>query len=120
MGLDPILTMPHNHSSQAALESADPDEAAGLDLYRFNRAVDAVSDHVPDVKPQFAYSNYMAYGLALCREPSPTPSRKALLFIADAKRNDIGSNRRGIRPAIRARPPRNPSASLSSEQIASP
>ena len=103
MGLDPMLDyVPATIRHQAALESADPAEAAGLALYRFNQQlIDAVSDLIPAVKPQFAYyEQYGVSGLAALQKTITYAQSKGLLVIADAKRNDIGSTAEAYSRAI--------------------
>ena len=103
MGLDPMLDyVPATIRHQAALESTDPAEAAGLALYWFNQQlIDAVSDLIPAVKPQFAYyEQYGVSGLAALQKTITYAQSKGLLVIADAKRNDIGSTAEAYSRAI--------------------
>lgn len=103
MGLDPMLDyVPATIRHQAALASTDPAEAAGLALYWFNQQlIDAVSDLIPAVKPQFAYyEQYGVPGLAALQKTITYAQSKGLLVIADAKRNDIGSTAEAYSRAI--------------------
>ena len=103
MGLDPMLDyVPDSIRRLAQSEAADPAEAAGLALFRFNQQlIDAVADLIPAVKPQFAYyEQYGVPGLQALQNTIAYAREKGMLVIADAKRNDIGSTAEAYSRAI--------------------
>lgn len=94
LGLDPLLDyVPDSIRSHFKKQCDDPELAAGLALYEFNkRLIDSVAGTIPAVKPQIAYyEKYGPHGLAALRQTISYARKAGMLVIADGKRNDIGS-----------------------------
>ena len=75
-------------------KSAEPtDSEKAKCVYKFNcDTIDAIADIVPSVKVQSAYyEQYGAAGVQCFFDTMDYASRKGLVVIADAKRNDIGA-----------------------------
>lgn len=103
MGLDPMLEyVPESIRQEALSRFSDPAQAAGEALYIFNQQlIDAVTDLMPAVKPQFAYyEQYGEYGYLALQRTIAYAQAKGMLVIADAKRNDIGSTAEAYARAI--------------------
>jgi len=95
MGLDPrIEYIPDSIKDKYNKELGnDPEMATAWSIYEFNtKLIDAVSDIVPAIKPQFAYYEmYGVQGLEVLKKTIKYAQMKGMIVIADAKRNDIGS-----------------------------
>ncbi len=75
-------------------DAADPsDSEKAACVFKFNcDIIDAIADIVPSVKVQSAYyEQYGAAGVRCFFDTMDYASRKGLVVIADAKRNDIGA-----------------------------
>lgn len=78
-------------------------------VFRFNcEIIDAICDIVPSVKVQAAYyEQYGAEGFACFFDTMDYASRKGLVVIADAKRNDIGATAKAYAKAYLIHSPAN-------------
>lgn len=93
-GLDPRLELIPNFIKEEKIAKRGRSfVAAGEAILEFNKGIiDAISDLVPAVKPQFAfYAQYGFSGIRAFEETCKYAQSKDLLVIADAKCNDIGS-----------------------------
>lgn len=103
MGLDPLIEyVPKHIRDEYDHNFADREEATAEAIFAFNRQmIDAVSDIIPAIKPQFAYyEKYGLHGLAALKKTISYAKSKGMLVIADAKRNDIGSTADAYSSAI--------------------
>lgn len=103
MGLDPVLDyVPDHIIIESTKRYADPSKASAQAILDFNKAlIDATSDIIPAVKPQFAYYEmYGVNGIKALVETIEYAKSKGMLVIADAKRNDIGSTAQAYATSI--------------------
>lgn len=103
MGLDPVLDyVPDHIIAESTQRYADPSKASSQAILEFNKAlIDATSDIIPAVKPQFAYYEmYGVNGIKALVETIDYAKSKGMLVIADAKRNDIGSTAQAYATSI--------------------
>lgn len=94
VGLDPRLEkIPSFIKKTKIAQKGRSAEAVAESFLEFNKGIiDAVSDLIPAVKPQFAF--YLQYGFSgiwAFEETCRYAQKKGLIVIADAKCNDIGS-----------------------------
>ncbi|HHT77571.1 MAG TPA: orotidine-5'-phosphate decarboxylase [Clostridiaceae bacterium] len=103
MGLDPLLDyVPEHIVKESAARYKDPAHASAQAILEFNKAlIDATSDIIPAIKPQFAYYEmYGVHGIKTLVETIEYARSKGMLVIADAKRNDIGSTAQAYATSI--------------------
>lgn len=94
VGLDPNLSFVPEFIKKDAFEKyGESPEGAGEAIFVFNKGiVDAVSDHIPAVKPQIAmYEQFGIPGLIAFKKTVDYCHEKGLLVIGDIKRGDIGN-----------------------------
>ncbi len=93
LGLDPKLDfVPASIRERAVRAFSDPAQATAEALLEFNRRlIDALSDLVAVVKPQFAYYEMLGpHGVRCLADTIRHAKDRGMVVIADAKRNDIG------------------------------